>query len=104
MSEDQRDAIIGRTVREHSEASKELATLYAEAEYLGNYLTALGHALRANHSLYAGPFGTFTGHADLRKWPSRESLEKLAQDIQEAQENKKRLSDILAEAGFKPAS
>jgi hypothetical protein len=102
MSEDERDAIIGRTVRQHNEAVRDLAALYAESEHIGNFLTTLGHALRTSHSLYAGSFGSSSGTVDLDKLPTRERLEQLVADLKTAHANRDRLADILRSAGFEP--
>jgi hypothetical protein len=103
MSDADRDAILGRTMREHKEAAKELAALHAEAEYIGNYLTALGHALRTHHNLDAGAFGSFSGPITFEKWPTPNGLEKLVRDIAEAERNKNRLAKLLGDADIQLA-
>lgn len=100
MSEQDRDAILGRTVREHAECSKTLAALHAEAEHIGNFLTAVGHALRTNHSLYAGSFGSFSGQVDLQKWPSAATLSALTSEIAATLAEQKRLTGLLKDASY----
>jgi hypothetical protein len=48
MDEDQKDAAIGRVVREKKEAEHELALLQAEARKFGEMFLALGASLNAS--------------------------------------------------------
>jgi hypothetical protein len=48
MDEDQKDAAIGRVVREKQEAERELALLQAEARKFGEMFLALGASLNAS--------------------------------------------------------
>jgi hypothetical protein len=48
MDEDQKDAAIGRVVREKKEAERELALLQAEARKFGEMFLALGASLNAS--------------------------------------------------------
>jgi hypothetical protein len=100
MSEDQQDAIIGRTLKEYQTARKTLAALHSQAEYLGNYLGAAGAAIGTNHSLWVEHYGTFSGAVDLEHWPTREQINALIQDIVAAQREKNRLAALLKDAGF----
>lgn len=100
MSEADQDAVIGRTLREMRDAKKELAALHAEAERLGNYLTAMGHALRTNHSLWAGAFGGNTGRLDIKDYPTGDSLMELSRRIDTVGGEKQRLEKLLVEAGY----
>ena len=102
MSEVEQDAIIGRTLREYHDAKKELAALYAEAEHFGNYLTAMGHALRNHHSLSSGTFGSHGDRLDADKYPTAERLSELVSDIEQATTIKKRLAETLRSAGYDP--
>ena len=96
MSETDQDAIIGRTLREYSDARKALAVLFAEAESIGNELTGVGHALRTHHSLsgVAG-YSAF----EPAKFPTVEQLLTLAREIRITTENKNRLEKHLRDAG-----
>jgi hypothetical protein len=100
MSEDQQDAIIGRTLREYQAARKHLAALRAEAESLGHYLIGAGNALRENHNLWSVNNGIYSADVDLKKWPTAEELKKLVNEIIAAQGEKNRLAGILKDAGF----
>ena len=102
MSEAEQDAVIGRTLREYHDAKKELAALYAEAERLGNYLTAMGHALRTHHSLSSGEFGSYGGKLDVDKYPTADGLSELASEIEQVTATKKRLAETLRSAGYDP--
>lgn len=97
MSDEQQDAIIGRTLKEYQAAKKKLAALYAESEYFGNYLTAVGHSLRTSHRIrLSGDFSS----VGLEKWPTAEQLKHLADEISATDAEKKRLADLLKIAGF----
>jgi hypothetical protein len=98
MSEDQQDAIIWRTLKEYQAARKRLAALYAQAEYFGDYLSVASHALKTNHSLWAGEHSG--GMVDLAKWPTVEQIKQLVDDIVTAQGEKNRRAEILKDAGF----
>jgi len=100
MSMSEQDAIIGRTLREYQEAKKALAALFAEAERFGNYLTAVGHALRAHHSLTSGEFGTHGGQLDPDKFPAATKLSELVAEIDQTTATKKRLAETLRNAGY----
>ena len=98
MSEQDQDAIIGRTLREYGDAKKELAALHAEAERIGNDLTGVGHALRTIHSL-AGVAGY--SRFDPDSFPTAQQLVKLAAEIKTARDSKDRLGKILSDAGHR---
>lgn len=98
MSESDQDAIIGRTLREYRDTKKELAALYAEAESIGSYLAAVGHALRAGHSFS----DSFTTGGTLIELPTRKQLLELSSQINAVTENKERLARLLRDAGFPP--
>jgi hypothetical protein len=100
VSDEQRQAIIGRTLEEYQAARKQLAALHAEAEYLGNYLSAAGDALRRRHSLWTVDFGISSGDVDLTKWPAADQLKRLVQEIFAGQAEKNKLAAILKDAGF----
>src|ERR1700722_13161678 len=48
MSDEQKDAVIGRVVRERSDARKHLAALRTEANRLGQILSEIGRMLQGN--------------------------------------------------------
>lgn len=100
MSEEQENTIIGRTLKEYQAARKHLAALQAEAEYLGNYLSVAGDALRTRHNLWAVDFGISSEDIDLKKWPTADQLKQLVEEIIAAQREKNRLAAILKDAGF----
>jgi hypothetical protein len=100
MSESDQDAIIGRTLREYRDAKKELSALHAEAERIGNYLTAVGHALLTHHALSSGAYGSYGGKIDAREWPTVELLNRLSDDIERTRKNKERFEKLLTEAGY----
>jgi hypothetical protein len=100
MSEAEQDAIIGRTVREYHQAKKALAALVAEAEHFGEYLTAVGHALRTHHSLSSGTYGSYGDKLDADKFPTAARLSELVSQIEQATATKKRLSETLRSAGY----
>ena len=100
MSEEQQDAVIGRTLREYKDAKKTLAALYAEAEKIGNDLTGVGQALRSKHALDGvGGFRAF----DSTTFPTVDQLTGLIADIEATRANKNRLSQILKDAGHQIA-
>jgi hypothetical protein len=101
MSEDQQDAVLGRTLKEYQAARRHLAALHAEAGSVGHYLSAAGHALKTNHSLYPGEhFGPSSETVDIRKWPTANQITQLVEDIIAAQREKNRLGSLLEDAGF----
>jgi hypothetical protein len=98
VSEEQQDAILGRTLKEYQAARKQLGILHAQAEYLGDYLSAAGYALKTNHNLWAGEHSG--GEVDLKEWPTADQLKQLVEEIVAAQRKKNRLAEILKDAGF----
>ena len=102
MSSEQQDAILGRVLREHAETKKNLAALCSEAEKVGNYLTALGHALRKNHSLDASDFSATEGFMDLGLLPTQGVIRDLVAQIREAKSRKQQLASRLRDAGYEP--
>ena len=101
MSMSEQDAIIGRTLREHQEAKKALAALFTEAERFGNYLTAVGHALRAHHSLTSGDFQEHTAASlTATSFLRLRSLSELVAEIDQTTATKKRLAETLRNAGY----
>ena len=48
MSDEQKDAVIGRVARERAEATKHLAALRTEANRIGQLLYEMGRQLQAN--------------------------------------------------------
>lgn len=102
MSTEQQDAVLGRIIREYGECKKTLVVLYSEAERMGNYLTAIGHALRKNHSLEAGTFGDQLGIVDLGQLPTQVRVQQLVDQISELELTKRQLSGRLRDAGYEP--
>lgn len=100
MSEADQDAILGRTLRECKAAQTELAALYAEAEHIGNYVTAVGHSLRTNHSLGGVSFGNSIVQFDPAMFPTVQRLTTLVAEIATVSAKKDRLEKLLGEAGY----
>ena len=98
MSEEQENAVIGRTLKEYQAAKKRLAALCAEAERIGAYLSIAGHALQTNHNLYAGEHSD--GTVDLANWPTAEQLRALIEEIVAVRREKSRRAEILKDAGL----
>lgn len=102
MSAEEQDAILGRVLREHAEAKKDLEPLCSEVERIGNYLSALAHALRKNHSLDASDFSATDSFMDLGLLPTQTAIKNLVSQIQVAESNKKHLASRLRAAGYEP--
>lgn len=100
MSDEQQDAVLGRLLREYGNEKKRLVALQAEAERIGNYFTALGHALRKNHSLSAKGFGDWQGNVDLAHLPTPQHIQTLVDDLIHSRINKDSLGRKLEDAGF----
>lgn len=77
MSEDQKNAVIGRTSKEYQAAKRQLASLYAEAERFGYYLVGAGDVLRLRHNLWLGEHSGLAGDVDLSQWPTADHVRML---------------------------
>lgn len=105
MSDEQQQAAIGRTVEEYLASKKKLATLLAEANAVGNMLTAIGHGVRTLPQ--SNPSG---GHPALyvsldrhsSEFPTIASLRSLASEVDTEVQTKNQLRGRLKDMGFEP--
>ena len=104
MSEDQENAVIGRTLKQYQAARRRLAVLHAEAERLGDYLIDAGDALKTRHNLWLGEHAIPSEDVDLNRRPTADHLSDLVKQIKqifEAQGENRRFAAILGDAGFR---
>jgi hypothetical protein len=112
MSQEQQDAVVGRTVREMREAEEKLAKLEAEARTVGEALMEIGRALcnspahlieegqSYNTKFAAGPRGGM-GFYRASQLISADKLKSLTEDVRATMLEFDRLNETLQRMGFK---
>jgi flagellar biosynthesis chaperone FliJ len=98
MSQEQRDAVVGRLVRERSEAYKQLALLQAEARELSKLFTGLGAMVQPD-KLWNIALESYEPH--LSK-DAHDKIAKLKTDVQETQQKLATLNDELKKFDVQP--
>lgn len=106
MSDDQKDAVVGRVMREHKENEEQIGKLFSEAAKLGNKLNQVGQAL-VTHPEGVCPDGS---ELDIRYTQLRVSfsasdfdvakLTALTNDYRAALQERERLERQLTQLGF----
>jgi len=95
MSQDQADAVLGRLVRERSEAQKHLILLQAEARKLGELFTGLGTMVQPDK---VWNISLESYQSSLSK-ETYEKIAKLKTELRETEQNLARLNDEAKKFG-----
>ena len=109
MSEEQKDAVVGRVMREYKENEENIGRLLAEAQKLGNRLIAIGEGL-AQHpeGVHLTRAGLDTKHSRVGVGYDPSDFEvalitALTNDYRSALEARANLERQLAQLGFPPS-
>jgi hypothetical protein len=101
MSTEEQDAIVGRLVREYSEAKKAIAVLLAEADKWGRAYHAAGSYLCSTNENDGGlRFGTLATRTE--GIPDLDKVQKLCVETLMTIERKKELFALLKQMGHEP--
>lgn len=105
MSEQEKYTIAGKALVDYAEAKRTLAALKAKAAaYAGtlrNVATSLHRTPSETHHL-SYRFGSKEWNAELDKYPSKEAIAELAQEIAAVEEQKRELYRAMKEMGYEP--
>jgi hypothetical protein len=108
MTQEESDALVGRTLREHKEAIEKIGTLKAQAEKLGRTLYGLGSGLVKNPESV-----TFDGEGMDGRFPrtdfasadlnlvTADYIRRLCREIRQAIIERERLAKQLTELGYR---
>jgi hypothetical protein len=91
MSQEQADAVVGRLVRERSEAQKHLTLLQAEARELGKLFSGLGDMVQPD-KLYNISLESYQPYLSKEIY---DNIAKLRTGIRETEQNLAKLNDEL---------
>jgi hypothetical protein len=110
MSQEEQDALLGKTLREYKEMSHRLEMLRARAAEIGNNLVGLGSVLNSSPESLAfdgEPMDArFFDRADLQSSPlasvSVESLKRICHEIRQTIIERDRLEKQIRSLGYSP--
>lgn len=99
MSKDEQDQILGRTIREYQEVTRQLGALAARISAFGDVLSEIGDDLQSTDTT---ALGRGLRPARLSEMPNREEIDKAVGEFVPLQERQQALEKILRGMGVDP--
>ena len=108
MSEQERHEIIGRTLKEHNKAKRQLAALEAKAQSYAGCMRTMAQELSPARpdfvQVVTGGFGRDPEEGALERYPNRTEVAELFEEVRAAKGKLEKLAKSLREMGVEVSS